>query len=80
MLKMLFVYFSLSSFFNKCPKFQLFLGIFIYNNYSFECYIKRICQKAGQNRHALSRTVKYAIQIIINFAIQLLSISLDVPW
>ena len=62
---------------SSCNKF---LGISIYSNYSFEWYIKRICEKASQNRYALSRIGKYAIQIIINFAIQLLSISLDVPW
>ena len=70
---------------SNCEKL---LGIFIDRNFSFEYRINRICCKASQNFHALSRIAKYisedkktyAIETIHNFTIQLLSNCLDVPW
>ena len=41
---------------SNCEKL---LGIYIDSNFSFEYHINRICRKARQELHALSRTVKF---------------------
>ena len=40
---------------SNCEKL---LGIYIESNFSFEYHINRICRKASQKLHALSRTAK----------------------
>ena len=41
---------------NNCEKL---LWIYVDSNFSFEYYINRICRKASQRLHALSRIAKY---------------------
>ena len=41
---------------SNCEKL---LGIYIDSNFSFEYHINRICRKARQELHALSRTAKF---------------------
>ena len=61
---------------SNCKKL---LGIYIDSNFSSQYHINRICYKASQKLHALSRIAKYisedkktyAIQIFHNFTIQL---------
>ena len=44
---------------NESSKCEKLLGIYIDSNFSFEYHIGKICRKASQKLHALSRIAKY---------------------
>ena len=63
---------------SNCEKL---LEIYIDSNFSFEYHINRICHKASQKLHALSRIAKYIFEDKKRMLFKSFIIShLDVPW